>query len=94
MSSLFFRSEVFATNRDRWLGNVSVVQPLKHWVMTSFAITAAVAVVLFVCLGTDVSPIHGLAALSAPASGVVTDVIQPEGARAWTSWAYRAQQRT
>ena len=90
MSSLFFRPEVFASNRDRWLGSVSVVQPVKLWVMTAFAITAAVAVVLFVCLGTythrstvtgQLFPIHGLAAVTAPATGVVTDVIQPEGAR-------------
>ena len=89
MSSLF-RPEVFASNRDRWLGTVSLAQPIKLWVMTAFAVTAAFAVVLFACLGTytrrstvigQLVPIHGLAAVIAPATGVVTDVIQPEGAR-------------
>ncbi len=88
MSQPLFRDEVLKARRTRWLGGISLAQPLRLWVLTGLAVVAASAIVLFITLGTytrrstvtgQLVPTQGLATVVAPASGVVTLMEVPEG---------------
>lgn len=90
MSHDLFRKEVLEARRASWLGSISLAQPLSLWVLTGFAACAALAIVLFLVLGSytrrervagQLVPSRGLATVLAPATGVVSDVDVPEGAR-------------
>src|SRR5690606_8358840 len=68
----------------------SLAQPLRLWMLTAFAAFAALAVILFLVFGTytrrssvvgQLVPVQGMATVLAPATGVVTRVDLPEGAR-------------
>ncbi|MGG6461754.1 HlyD family efflux transporter periplasmic adaptor subunit [Solilutibacter silvestris] len=89
MSQGLFRKEVLEAKRASWLGSISLVQPLSLWVLTGFAAAAALAIVLFLVLGScarrervtgQLVPSRGLATVLAPATGVVSVVDIPEGA--------------
>lgn len=76
--------------RTSWLGGVSLAQPMRLWWMTAMATTAAVVVALFLTFGTytrrssvvgHLVPAQGLAAVLAPATGVVSRVDVAEGGR-------------
>ena len=90
MSQPLFRDEVLKARRTRWLGGISLAQPLRLWILTGLAVMAASAIVLFVTLGTytrrstvtgQLVPTKGLATVVAPASGVVTRMDVAEGGR-------------
>lgn len=90
MSTPLFRPEVLAAKRTGWLGGVSLAQPIRLWVLTAFAAAAALAVILFLVIGTytrrsrvvgQLVPVQGMATVLAPATGVVTRVDIPEGGR-------------
>lgn len=90
MTQTLFRPEVLEAKRTSWLGGISLVQPLRIWVLTAFAAFVALAVILFLAFGTytrrssvvgQLVPEQGMATVLAPATGVVTRVDIPEGGR-------------
>lgn len=91
MSQDLFRKEVLEARRTGWLGSISLTQPLRLWVLTAFASTAALAIVLFLVFGTytrrsrvvgQLVPVQGMATVLAPATGIVSRVEIPEGGHA------------
>lgn len=91
MSQDLFRKEVLEARRTGWLGSISLTQPLRLWVLTTFASTAALAIVLFLVFGTytrrsrvvgQLVPVQGMATVLAPATGIVSRVEIPEGGHA------------
>ncbi|GHA74990.1 HlyD family secretion protein [Cognatilysobacter bugurensis] len=86
--SQLFRKEALEAKRTSWLGGISLAQPVRFWVLTSAAVTVALAVGLFLVLATytrrsrvvgQLVPSHGLATVLAPATGVVSRLHVPEG---------------
>jgi membrane fusion protein len=90
MSQGLFRSEVLEARRAGWLGAIALTQPLRLWVLATFACSAALAVALYLAFGTytrrstvvgRLVPSQGLATVLAPAAGVVSELQAVEGAR-------------
>lgn len=90
MSESLFRREALEAKRGSWLGSISLAQPLPLWAMTAFAAGAALAIGLFLTLGSytrrstvvgQLVPTKGLATVLAPATGVVTELDSAEGKR-------------
>ncbi|WP_374013711.1 HlyD family secretion protein [Pseudoxanthomonas koreensis] len=90
MKQTLFRPEVLEARRASWLGSISLVQPLRLWVLVLSAGFAAAFVVAFLVFGTytrrstvvgRLVPAYGLATVLAPATGVVERVEVPEGER-------------
>ncbi|MFN3703502.1 HlyD family secretion protein [Thermomonas sp.] len=90
MSESLFRREALEAKRGSWLGSISLAQPLPLWAMTAFATGAALAIGLFMTLGSytrrstvvgQLVPTRGLATVLAPATGVVTELDSAEGGR-------------
>jgi membrane fusion protein len=90
MSDTLFRREALEARRTSWLGGISLAQPVRLWLLTVFAASAALAVVLFLVFGTytrrssvtgQLVPVQGMATVLAPATGVVERVDIPEGGR-------------
>ncbi|QNN45355.1 HlyD family efflux transporter periplasmic adaptor subunit [Thermomonas brevis] len=90
MSESLFRREALEAKRGSWLGSISLAQPLPLWAMTAFAAGAALAIGLFLTLGSytrrstvvgQLVPTRGLATVLAPATGVVTELDSAEGRR-------------
>lgn len=88
MSESLFRREALEAKRGSWLGSISLAQPLPLWAMTAFATGAALAIGLFMTLGSytrrstvvgQLVPTKGLATVLAPATGVVTELDSAEG---------------
>ena len=91
MSQDLFRKEVLDAKRSGWLGSISLTQPLRLWVLTALASTAALAIVLFLVFGTytrrsrvvgQLVPVQGMATVLSPATGIVSRVDIPEGGHA------------
>jgi membrane fusion protein len=89
MKSLF-RPEVLEARRRSWLGGISLVQPLRLWVLGGAAIAAAMAVVALAVLGSyterttvsgELVPDLGLSIVLSPADGVVAGLLPEEGAQ-------------
>lgn len=90
MSGTLFRREALEARRTSWLGGISLAQPIRLWMLTTLAVFAALAVVLFLVFGTytrrssvtgQLVPVQGMASVLAPATGVVTRIDVPEGGR-------------
>lgn len=90
MSESLFRREALEAKCGSWLGSISLAQPLPLWAMTAFAAGAALAIGLFLTLGSytrrstvvgQLVPTKGLATVLAPATGVVTELDSAEGKR-------------
>lgn len=90
MSQDLFRKEVLEAKRGSWLGGISLAQPLRLWVLTSAAVATAGIIILFITLGTytrrssvtgQLVPSQGLVTVLAPATGVVSRLELPEGAK-------------
>ncbi len=88
MSEGLFRKEALESRRAQWLGSLSLAQPLRLWVLTLAAAMAALAVGLFLVLGTytrrstvvgQLVPSRGMATVLSPATGVVERVEADEG---------------
>jgi len=90
MSGELFRREALEARRVRWLGGISLAQPLRPWLLTAFAVLAAALVVLFLLRGEytrrtrvvgQLVPEQGMATVVSPATGVLARVDVPEGGR-------------
>ncbi|MBN4688588.1 hemolysin D, partial [Escherichia coli] len=90
MTESLFRKEVLEAKRTRWLGPISLAQPLPAWGLTAFAVVAAASILLFLIFGTytrrtrvvgQLVPVEGLATVTAPASGVRCRIRVGEGRR-------------
>lgn len=88
MRETLFRREVFEAQRHGWLGGISLVQPVRLWVVTIFLLAAAVAIGLFLAFGEytrrsrvtgQLVPDLGLSTVVAPATGVVERLYLREG---------------
>lgn len=88
MTQNLFRTEVIEARRTSWLGTISLVQPVRLWMLGALAATAAIVVVLFLMLGEytrrsrvtgQLVPNLGLATVVAPTSGVVWRLFPGEG---------------
>lgn len=88
MSDSLFRKEVLEARQSRWLGGISLGQPVPLWVLCGCAIAIAAAVVVFLTFGEytrrtrvvgQLVPTLGLANVSAPAAGTLSQVRVEEG---------------
>jgi len=71
MTSQLFRREVAEARRDAWLGEAQVVQPLPVRIVAGVCGVLAVALVLYVVLGTYTRRVHAQGALT-PNVGLIT----------------------
>ena len=87
MKSLF-RKEVLEARQNQWLGGISLVQPLRGWILAAFAVGAALLVLAFLFFGDytrrsrvsgQLVPSAGLATVMAPAVGVIDRLLVEEG---------------
>ncbi|PNY70818.1 HlyD family efflux transporter periplasmic adaptor subunit [Stenotrophomonas pavanii] len=87
MSDLF-RKEVIENRRGSWLGSISLVQPLRMWLLASLAAVAGGLVLFFLFFGEytrrsrvagELVPDLGLSTVVASAPGVVTALHAEEG---------------
>jgi len=85
-----FRHEVLEAKRSSQLGDISLAQPLRFWMLAAFAILAASVLVGFMFLGEysrrsrvtgQLVPNLGLSTVVSPAAGVVAEVGPTEGDR-------------
>jgi membrane fusion protein len=85
-----FRQEVLDARQTRWLGGIALGQPLSLWLLTGFAVGAAVLIVVFLIFGDytrrtrvagQLVPSLGVATVTAPAAGTLTEVRVREGQR-------------
>jgi membrane fusion protein len=85
-----FRREALEAKRRGWLGDISLVQPLPLWMLTLGAVLAAMAIAVFLILGSytrrstvtgQLIPATGLATVMAPANGVLSRLDVTEGGR-------------
>lgn len=90
MTKSLFRPEVLDAKRRSWLGGISLAQPLSMWLLTGFAVFAAIAILLLLMFGSytrrsrvagQLVPDLGLATMVAPMSGVVSQPMPREGAQ-------------
>lgn len=85
-----FRREALEAKKDSWLGEISLCQPVRLWVLSWFGALAAVLVICFVLFGEysrrstvvgELVPDLGLSTVVAPAAGVVAALEVDEGDR-------------
>lgn len=90
MTEPLFRPEVLEARRSSWLGGISLAQPLRLWILTAFAVCAAMAIVCFLIVGEythrsrvtgQLVPDLGLSTVVAPTDGVVARLFPEEGVR-------------
>jgi len=83
-----FRREVLEARKSSWLGDISLSQPVRLWVLSCFGAVAAVAVVSFAVFGEysrrsrvsgELVPDLGISTVVAPAAGVVAALEVDEG---------------
>lgn len=87
MSGLF-RKEAIDAQRRSWLGGISLVQPLRFWLLAVFAAIAAIGIGSLLWIGEysrrsrvpgELVPDLGLSTVVAPAAGVVARLDVEEG---------------
>jgi membrane fusion protein len=90
MSERLYRQEAIDAKRHSFLGSISIVQPVRLWVFTTFGIFAGLVIVLFLVFGEytrrttvkgSLVPNLGLVTLVAPTQGVVSTIFAQEGNR-------------
>lgn len=88
MTNSLFRKEVLEARQTRWLGSISLSQPLPLWLLTIAAILIALAIILFLTLGEytrrtrvngQLYPSEGLATIASPMMGYLQRVPKREG---------------
>ncbi|MEC5079419.1 HlyD family secretion protein [Xanthomonas oryzae] len=87
MSSLF-RTEAVEARRQSWLGGISLVQPVRFWVLAFLAFACAAMVVVFIAcadytrrsrVSGELVPDLGLSTIVAQSSGVIEALKAEEG---------------
>jgi membrane fusion protein len=90
MTDSLFRQEVLEARQNRWLGGIVLGQPLSLWLLTAFAVGAALLIVLFLIFGDytrrtrvggQLLPDQGIATVTAPVPGTLAEVRVEEGQR-------------
>ncbi len=90
MSESLFRQEVLEAKRTNHLGQISLAQPLRLWLLAGVAALAAGAIVTFLIVGQysrrsrvtgQLVPSLGLSTVVAPSAGVVGRLFPEEGAQ-------------
>lgn len=90
MTEQLFRQEVLDEQKDGQFGQISLIQPVRTWVLAACAAGVAVAVILFLTLGSytrrnrvsgQLVPVQGLATVISPAAGLLVQVRVAEGDR-------------
>lgn len=85
-----FRQQVLDAQRQSWLGEISMVQPLRLHILGYAAIAAAAVVLCLLVFGSytqrttvsgQLQPDLGVSIVVAPADGVVTQLLSEEGER-------------
>lgn len=83
-----FRPEVLEANSSRWMGRITLTQPISSWVLSLLAFLFAVTLVIFLCVGTythhesvqgQLIPSTGLLPITARSAGIATAVLVHEG---------------
>lgn len=90
MTEQLFRQEVLDEQKDGQFGQISLIQPVRTWVLAACAAGVALAVILFLTLGSytrrnrvsgQLVPVQGLATVISPAAGLLVQVRVAEGDR-------------
>jgi membrane fusion protein len=90
MSNSLFRHEVMEARQTKWLGSISLSQPLSLWLLTAVATLIAFSIVLFLAFGEytrrtrvngQLYPSEGLATITSPMMGYLQQVSIKEGER-------------
>lgn len=90
MTESLFRKEALAAHGNRWLGGISLAQPLRLWLLALSSVLAAAMVLAFLILGDytrrstvsgQLVPSAGLITVMAPTTGVVSRLLPQEGDR-------------
>lgn len=85
-----FRREALEARRQTWLGGISLAQPLRLWVLGLCMSLAALAIGVFLALGSYTRRAHvagqlvpdlGLSTVVAPSDGIVERIYHREGER-------------
>lgn len=88
MDQPLFRDEVVQARQPRRLGGIVLGQPLPLWLLTAGAVACALVVVVFLVLGDytrrtrvggQLVPSLGMATVTAPVSGILSEVRVAEG---------------
>ncbi len=83
-----FRKEAIDAKRRSWLGEISLAQPVRFWLLAVFAAMAALSIIGFLCFGEysrrsrvfgEIVPDLGLSTVVAPSAGVVARLDVEEG---------------
>jgi len=78
-----FRREVVEARRTKWIGHVSLAQPVKLWWLGLFAMVIAALMIGFLTFGEytrrtrvmgQLVPSSGLVTMTAPVSGLLSRV--------------------
>lgn len=90
MTESLFRQEVLDERKDGLFGQISLIQPVRTWVLVACAVGIALAVVLFLAFGSYtrrnrvsgyLAPVQGMATVVSPAAGSIGEVRVAEGDR-------------
>lgn len=90
MTQPLFRQEVLDERKDVQIGQISLIQPARTWVLAACAVAMALIVILFLVFGSytrrnrvagQLVPVQGLATVVSPATGLLTKINVTEGAR-------------
>lgn len=90
MTQSLFRQEVLDEQKDGRFGQISLIQPVRTWVLAASAAAIALAVILFLVFGSytrrnrvtgQLVPVRGLATVVSPATGTLARVNVAEGGR-------------
>jgi membrane fusion protein len=90
MTSSLFRPEVLEAQRGRWIGGISITQPLAMRMLAGFGLVAALLVMLVLVCGSYTRRSHvagqlvaaqGTSIVPAPAAAVVVRIEAGEGSR-------------
>ena len=88
MNTPLFRQEAIEAKKGGWLGRISLAQPMSLWVFTAVGVTAAVAILMFLFVGSysrrstvigQLVPTRGVSIILAPATGVLSQMDTMEG---------------
>ncbi|MCC7248492.1 MAG: HlyD family efflux transporter periplasmic adaptor subunit [Lysobacter sp.] len=90
MTESLFRQEVLDERKDGLFGQISLIQPVRTWVLAACAAAFALALILFLVFGSytrrnrvsgQLVPVRGLATVVSPAAGLLGEVHVAEGDR-------------